>query len=243
MPCATAHAATSSGSWVRTRPPPSGRHRRPVGKRPGADLTRTETRRPGGDRRAFPPGGKDQGRDYPHGARGAGGPATRRTGGSMSAPFILRPIATTLMIFAIVLLGLHRLSRCCRSRRCRTSISRPSRSRRPIRAPSPDVVETSITAPLEHYFGQISGLTSMSSTSSYGTSQITLQFDLSRRIDAAAQDVQARSMRASGLDSGRAAARAADLSRGEPGRHAGADPGADLGHAAAARGQRLRRRR
>ena len=57
---------------------------------------------------------------------------------------------------------------------------------------SPEVVETSITAPLEHYFGQISGLTSMGSVSDYGTSQITLQFNLSRPIDAAAQDVQAQ---------------------------------------------------
>jgi multidrug efflux pump len=55
---------------------------------------------------------------------------------------------------------------------------------------SPDVVETSVTAPLEHNFGQISGLTGMSSTSANGSSQITLTFDLSRSIDAAAQDVQ-----------------------------------------------------
>ncbi|MFX8145304.1 efflux RND transporter permease subunit, partial [Acinetobacter baumannii] len=48
---------------------------------------------------------------------------------------------------------------------------------------SATVVATSITAPLEHYFGTISGLTDMSSTSSYGYSQITLQFDLSRKID------------------------------------------------------------
>jgi multidrug efflux pump len=57
---------------------------------------------------------------------------------------------------------------------------------------SPEVVETSITAPLEHYFGQIAGLTSMGSVSSFGNSQITLQFALSRPIDAAAQDVQAK---------------------------------------------------
>jgi multidrug efflux pump len=57
---------------------------------------------------------------------------------------------------------------------------------------SPAVMATSVTAPLEHYFGQIAGLTSMSSTSSDGTSQITLQFSLARRLDAAAQDVQAQ---------------------------------------------------
>ena len=57
---------------------------------------------------------------------------------------------------------------------------------------APEVVETSVTAPLEHYFGQISGLTSMGSVSSYGLSQVTLQFNLSRPIDAAVQDVQAQ---------------------------------------------------
>src|SRR6202041_3190057 len=57
---------------------------------------------------------------------------------------------------------------------------------------------TSITAPLEHYFGQISGLAVMNSVSAAGTSQITLQFDLARNIDAAAQDVQSAINAASG---------------------------------------------
>ena len=80
----------------------------------------------------------------------------------------------------------------------------------------------------------------MNSTSSYGISQITLQFDLSRKIDAAAQDVQAAINAAAGWIPVGAAAEPADLSRGQSRRHAGADPGADLRHAAAARGQRLR---
>jgi len=115
----------------------------------------------------------------------------------MSSPFILRPIATTLLFVAVVLVGL---------------IGYRSLSVAPLPAvdfptiqvttsypgASPDVVETSITAPLEHYFGQISGLASMNSTSSAGTSQITLQFVLARKIDAAAQDVQAAINAASG---------------------------------------------
>ncbi len=56
---------------------------------------------------------------------------------------------------------------------------------------SPQVTATLITASLERQFGQITGLSSMQSTSSEGTSQITLQFSLSRSIDGAAQDVQA----------------------------------------------------
>ena len=56
---------------------------------------------------------------------------------------------------------------------------------------SPEVMASSITTPLERQFGQISGLASMTSTSSFGTTAITLQFTLDRDIDSAAQDVQA----------------------------------------------------
>ena len=56
---------------------------------------------------------------------------------------------------------------------------------------SPDVMTSAVTVPLESQFDQISGLTSMSSTSSFGVSTITLQFALNRDIDVAAQDVQA----------------------------------------------------
>src|SRR3984957_10022900 len=108
----------------------------------------------------------------------------------MSTPFILRPIATTLLIVAIVLLGVI-------GYRVLPIAALPSVDFPTIQVTTsypgaaPDVVESSITAPLEHYFGQIAGLSSMSSTSSYGTSQITLQFELQRKIDPAAQDVQA----------------------------------------------------
>jgi len=109
----------------------------------------------------------------------------------MSGPFILRPIATTLMIVGIMLLGLlgYRLLPVA----ALPNVDFPTIEVTTLYpGASPEVVESSITAPLEHYFGQISGLTSMGSISSYGTSQITLQFDLSRPIDAAAQDVQAQ---------------------------------------------------
>src|SRR3954453_22526931 len=115
----------------------------------------------------------------------------------MSAPFILRPIATTLLIVAIMLLGLV-------GYRALPIAPLPSVDFPTIQVITPypgasaTVVESSITAPLEHYFGTISGLTSMSSNSSYGNSQITLQFDLSLRIDSAAQDVQAKINAAAG---------------------------------------------
>src|ERR1700685_203781 len=56
---------------------------------------------------------------------------------------------------------------------------------------SPEVMASSVTTPLETQFGQISGLAQMTSISSFGTANITLQFVLDRDIDAAAQDVQA----------------------------------------------------
>ena len=110
---------------------------------------------------------------------------------NLSRPFILRPIATTLLIVAVLLLGLI-------GYQLLPVAALPEVDFPTIQVvtgypgASPDVMATSVTAPLEHYFGQIAGLTSMSSTSSDGTSQITLQFALSRRIDAAAQDVQAQ---------------------------------------------------
>jgi multidrug efflux pump len=55
---------------------------------------------------------------------------------------------------------------------------------------NPDTIAALVTAPLERQFGQIPALATMTSSSSFGISQVTLQFDLSRDIDAAAQDVQ-----------------------------------------------------
>jgi hydrophobe/amphiphile efflux-1 (HAE1) family protein len=115
----------------------------------------------------------------------------------MSTPFILRPIATTLMIVAIVLLGMlgyRELPIAPLPNVDFPTIQVVTR----YPGASASVVATSITAPLEHYFGTISGLEAMSSTSSYGYSQVTLQFGLSRKIDAAAQDVQARINAAAG---------------------------------------------
>ena len=108
----------------------------------------------------------------------------------ISAPFILRPVATTLLTVAVIMLGLigYRLLPVA----ALPDVDFPTiQMVTAYPGGSPDVVETSVTAPLEHHFGQISGLTNMSSTSAYGTSQITLTFDLSRNIDAVAQDVQA----------------------------------------------------
>src|SRR5439155_16185913 len=63
----------------------------------------------------------------------------------------------------------------------------------------PDVMASSVTTPLERQFGQISGLELMTSISSFGNSSITLQFNLDRDIDAAAQDIQAAINAANGV--------------------------------------------
>ena len=109
---------------------------------------------------------------------------------NVSAPFIYRPIATTLLVFAIVLLGTL-------GYRFLSVAALPTVEFPTIQVTTtwpgagPDIVQSAISAPLEAGFGRIPGLTFMTSTSSFGTSEITLQFKLTRPIAAAAQDVQA----------------------------------------------------
>jgi hydrophobe/amphiphile efflux-1 (HAE1) family protein len=110
---------------------------------------------------------------------------------NLSRPFILRPIATTLLVAATVLLGI--IGYALLPVAALPEVDFPTiQVVTGYPGASPEVMATSVTAPLEHFFGQIAGLTSMNSSSSEGVSQITLQFNLSRRIDSAAQDVQAQ---------------------------------------------------
>jgi multidrug efflux pump subunit AcrB len=108
----------------------------------------------------------------------------------ISAPFIARPIATTLVTLAAVLAGLL-------GYRVLPVSSLPEVDFPTIQVTTrlpgadPETIAALVTAPLERQLGQISGLTTMTSTSSYGTSAVALQFLLGRNIDDAAQDVQA----------------------------------------------------
>ena len=116
---------------------------------------------------------------------------------SLSTPFIKRPVATSLLMVAILFGGV---------------ISYPVLPVAPLPqidfptilvsaslpGASPETVTSSVATPLERQFGQISGVTQMTSASSLGQTNITLQFDLNRNIDAAAQDVQAAINAASG---------------------------------------------
>ncbi len=109
---------------------------------------------------------------------------------SISEPFIRRPVATSLLMVGVILLGL--LGYNCLPISALPTVDFPTIQVTTLYpGASADVMVSSITTPLERQFGQISGLASMNSTSSFGTSTITLQFVLDRDIDVAAQDVQA----------------------------------------------------
>ena len=115
---------------------------------------------------------------------------------SVSAPFIQRPVATSLLGVAILLFGLLGYWRLPVSALPQVDFPTMQIMTR-LPGANPDTIAAIVTAPLERQFGQIPALVSMSSQSSFGLSQITLQFELDRDIDAAAQDVQSASNAAS----------------------------------------------
>ena len=115
----------------------------------------------------------------------------------LSAPFINRPIATTLIMVAVFLVGL---------------VAFPSLPVAPLPqvdfptitvsaslpGASPDTMASSVAQPLERQIAQIPGVSQMTSSSSLGATAVTVQFDLNRNIDAAANDIQAAINAASG---------------------------------------------
>jgi multidrug efflux pump len=109
---------------------------------------------------------------------------------SVSSPFIQRPIATSLLGVAVMLGGI--LGYLWLPVSSLPQVDFPTiQVTTQLPGASPDVMASLVTAPLERNFGQIPSLQLMTSSSSFGISQITLQFDLNRDIDSAAQDVQA----------------------------------------------------
>src|SRR5438067_3758665 len=104
--------------------------------------------------------------------------------------FILRPVATALLMAAILLAGIIAFRELPVS-----ALPQVDYPTMPVLTfypgASADVMTSSVTAPMERQFGQIPGLQQMSSTSSFGGSMITLQFDLTQDIDVAEQEVQA----------------------------------------------------
>jgi hydrophobe/amphiphile efflux-1 (HAE1) family protein len=108
---------------------------------------------------------------------------------SISAPFVRRPIATSLLMGGIFLVGLvvYPLLPVAPLPQVDFPTVQVSAS---LPGASPETMASSVATPLEYQFAQISGLSQMTSTNVLGNTQITLQFDLNRNIDAAAQDVQ-----------------------------------------------------
>src|SRR5450755_2134862 len=109
---------------------------------------------------------------------------------NLSAPFIRRPVATTLLTTAIALAGSVAFILLPVSPL--PQVDFPTISvQASLPGGSPEIMASSIATPLERQFGHIAGITEMTSSSSLGNTSITLQFDLSRDIDGAARDVEA----------------------------------------------------
>ncbi len=109
---------------------------------------------------------------------------------NLSAPFIRRPVATTLLTAAVALAGAVAFRLLPVSPL--PQIDFPTISvQAALPGASPEIMATSVAAPLERQFSHIAGVTEMTSASYLGSTAITLQFDLSRNIDGAARDVQA----------------------------------------------------
>src|SRR5262250_1605233 len=117
---------------------------------------------------------------------------------SLSRPFIVRPVATTLLMVAVLLVGWVAYRQLPVS--ALPQVDYPTIQIQTFYpGASPQVMASSVTAPLERQFGQIPGLQQMTSTSSFGSSLITLQFNLDLNIDIAEQEVQASINSASNL--------------------------------------------
>lgn len=109
---------------------------------------------------------------------------------SLSSPFVRRPIATVLLAFGVLVTGAvayHQLPVAALPRVESPTILVQAQ----LPGASPETMAASMAAPLERRFGRIAGLTEMTSTSSLGSTSITLQFDLDRSVESAARDVQA----------------------------------------------------
>ena len=124
---------------------------------------------------------------------------------SLSSPFIRRPVATTLLTIGLALAGLLAFGVLPVAPLPRVDFPTIS-VQASLPGASPETMAATVATPLERALGRIAGVTEMTSSSSMGSSHITLQFDLSRSIDGAARDVQAainaaRSLLPSGLPS------------------------------------------
>src|SRR4029077_6285560 len=109
---------------------------------------------------------------------------------NLSTPFVHRPVATTLLTIAVALSGVIAFQFLPVSPL--PQIDFPTITvATALPGASPEIMASSVAAPLERQLGHIAGVNEMTSSSFFRTTSITLQFDLNRNIDAAARDVQA----------------------------------------------------
>ena len=109
---------------------------------------------------------------------------------SLSSPFIRRPVATVLLTAAVALAGAAGFTQLAVSPL--PQVDFPTISvQAGLPGASPETMASAVATPLEKQFSTIAGIDAMTSSSAQGSTSITLQFTLSRSIDAAAQDVQA----------------------------------------------------
>jgi len=120
------------------------------------------------------------------------------SGAGVSEPFIRRPVATTLLMIGLLLVGVMAYAQLPVAALPQVDYPTIVCSTY-LPGGSADTMASAVTTPLERQFGQMPSLTQMTSVSSFGYSQITLQFDLDRSIDSAQQDVQAAINAASSL--------------------------------------------
>src|SRR5258707_11714995 len=109
---------------------------------------------------------------------------------SFSEPFIRRPVATSLLSIAVLMAGALGYSKLPVAPLPQVEFPTISVSAG-LPGADPETMASSVATPLERQFGRIAGVTQMTSNSSSGATNVTLQFDLDRDIDAAARDVQA----------------------------------------------------
>src|SRR6202007_1607084 len=109
---------------------------------------------------------------------------------SISAPFIRRPVGTSLLALALLLAG--GVAYFFLPVSPLPEVEFPTIAvGAGLPGASPETMASAIATPLERQFGRIAGVTEMTSSSQLGSTSITMQFDLNRNIDAAARDVQA----------------------------------------------------
>ena len=109
---------------------------------------------------------------------------------NISAPFIKRPVATTLLAIAIAIAGLIAFEELPVASLPQVDFATITVAAT-LPGASPEVMASSVATPLERQFGHIAGVTQMTSSSTLGITSVTLQFDLSRDVDGAARDVEA----------------------------------------------------